>query len=123
MRSIPTVELDDDLPIRRQVRRDAVQHRAHDVVLTLKTDPLVRRAPAIEGAQRPRAQVQTNIQSHDDLADTHRTSDITERFFITWALRRAVRMVVVPVYDFQAPGRVVLHAERVIEVKVDFFSL
>src|SRR6266849_5888063 len=123
MRSIPTVELDNHLPIRRQVWRDAVQHRADEVIFAVKMNPLVWRAPTIKRAHRPCAQVQTNIQSNDDRADTHRTSDITKRFFITRTLRRAVRMIVMPIHDFQAPGRIRLRAERVIEVEVDFLSL
>jgi hypothetical protein len=32
-------------------------------------------------------------------------------------------MIVMPVHDIQSPGRVVLLAERVVKVEVDFLSL
>jgi hypothetical protein len=34
-----------------------------------------------------------------------------------------MRMIVLPVYDIEPPGRVALDAQRIVEVQVDFFSL
>src|SRR5262249_22864721 len=111
VRSVPTVELHNDRPAGRQVRRNALEHLARDGVLAAKTDAFIHLAYAIDNAHCAFAQIQLKVECDGDLTHAHRADDIAEAVDVTRLFRRAVSVVVMDVNNLQPPSVAMLLAD------------
>ena len=117
--SIPTVELDIDLPACGQERGQLDQDLAGDAVLGAKGDALSFGPLAIETPHGLGPQVELQIDGGYVWANAHRADHIAKRVLVARLRSGAFAVVEEPIDGLYVTRVLVLLAQRVVDVDVD----